>query len=737
LVDGAIRGSLATLSMNEVLIVVATIAIAIFMGLESGIAAGWLFSFALFVREAARAAPVRLTADAGLSSSHVLWGLRGQPLVSRIRGAIRIAYFQGVLYVAATQVEIQEMEQTILTDEGITFLVLDFSATSSMDDSSALVFKLFMEACKKNGLYVVFCGVNTVVYDKLQRAKTFSEADTGVLRAGDIFEVAMKTSRFVAVDAFLIASGDCALEFCELCLALRCMEVGPELLPQPSPTLVEFGELIRGDFAELVKIVEAGTQFEPRDCCAFVLLEGTLEASVEINNTQTRRAHQETVAVLRCIPDLEHDYVFSGCTQGTMTAVVDSSVLILSPADISELHRTGARKMEVLWTLLAEFNSRSMGPIALKAALQDVSGKFSSSTSNLMENALLDFEDENGRRPRRPGTVDVTKAGAESADDDSRQILRALLRGDTEDGDLTAWAPTLEAGWSWSPVFDRLSRRPSVKRFSQREEATLPENAANGQLQFGRSPSQDNSHGRLFESSRGRSASYGRLQRMSSRSNYGKLDESDEGDDSLEKRRSERTQPDPRRSSPRGVLAAAKSHISSKAASLYGPARQQAVAATASPERKDAEVSFAPAPRAMSPPMASANRRPLRTRTAPEPQAVVDFPEVLGKTTTDDSGSDVDSMAGSIKASKSMNGVPPLNMDQAASLGSDESPDSEAPLFSTRSGASSAVPRVGTQSGSDSAPAKNHKRRKPRENALGRGTPSDAPPDFLTGEPDA
>jgi len=406
LLDSGLRGGYSKLSKQEYAVVCLTMLISIFFGIERGIAGGWILSFAIFIRQISATAPLRLDVDAGLVCSHAIWGTRSARVVAQVRGAVRMLSFQGVLFFAAIQPTLKEEERRHLQGDKTFFLILDFSSVTGMDDSSPFEFKNFAVVAKKVGVSIVVCGCDPKIMKKLRKVGAVPDAGIAVelLDSEDLSVPAKRAASTSGIDGcrlYVVGSADRAVEFCEIALAVRTVELCKEVVPKPTQELEALGSLLEGDLSCYQCRLERGQYLERKEGEIFILTEGAIEAVAELADAASGKEEQpEVIVVYRTLPGLERDYCFSASTPGILRAVTDSVIVQLPEGALSELRRSSRwGDVEAVWSQLAEFMAASMHPMAVKATMQDVRGAYSSGAAAAFTEAVHEQLKAEGRNP--------------------------------------------------------------------------------------------------------------------------------------------------------------------------------------------------------------------------------------------------------------------------------------------------------------------------------------------------
>ncbi|CAE8609821.1 unnamed protein product [Polarella glacialis] len=239
------------LSGKDFAVVCLTMLVSMIVDLKFGVLTGVGFSLLQYVRESAKASPVRLSTDGGVIASQALWGTRSATVVSHVRGAVRLISLQGFLFFAAAEVLLKELAKQT-SDEAL-FFVLDFSAVTGMDGSCPLEFKVLLSSlCKQLG--IVVCGCSPEVLLQLRRVGAFPSDFTRELPDGDSLQLTAQAvihhSAWPRQQLWIISRADRALEFCELMLASKCCELGASNLQPASSELVTLSSRLKEQFGK-------------------------------------------------------------------------------------------------------------------------------------------------------------------------------------------------------------------------------------------------------------------------------------------------------------------------------------------------------------------------------------------------------------------------------------------------------------------------------------------------------
>lgn len=412
LLDTGLRGSYRKLSRREYCVVWLTLLMSAAFGIQTGIASGWILSFLLFIGIVAAKAPVRLDVDAGLVSSHVIWGARSASVVAQLRGAVRMLSFQGVLFFSAAQPTLKEAERKYLRDKGHShFLILDFSSVTGMDDSTPFEFKAFAEAAKSAGVSLVISGCDRKLLSKLRRIGVIPEGKEALdlSEREDLLPAAQHVAEAPEQwRIYTVEGADRAMEFCEGVLALRTLDLCKEVVPKPQRELQTLAALLEGELSSYVTQLSTGQRFEPGEGGIAILLSGAIEAVAELRQSAKEEdPRPEVIVVYRALPGLEHDYCFVGSTPGVLLALMDSQVVLLPQGLLSQLRQSERwADVEVVWSQLAEFMAASMHSLAMKATMQDVCGAYNSGAADTYAKAVLEHQqaegwEESGGSPKR------------------------------------------------------------------------------------------------------------------------------------------------------------------------------------------------------------------------------------------------------------------------------------------------------------------------------------------------
>eukprot|EP00929_Paragymnodinium_shiwhaense_P060396 TRINITY_DN30169_c0_g2_i1.p1 TRINITY_DN30169_c0_g2~~TRINITY_DN30169_c0_g2_i1.p1 ORF type:complete len:1973 (-),score=311.30 TRINITY_DN30169_c0_g2_i1:291-6209(-) len=430
MLDSGLRGGYRQLSAKEYSVVIVTLLTSVSLGLQSGIAAGWILSFALFIQETANATPMKLDVDAGLVASHVLWGLRSSALVSRLRGAVRLVSLQGYLFFAATQPALIQVEKEHLQGDDVpVMLIVDFSAVFGMDDSTSFEFKILVSKAKKAGVQLTFCSCRQSVLDKLQKVAAIPtdvseigdeddllpaaqsaagafrqppppKAVTGAKGGGCCFPltpygaqamrgesaVPMAPAKADTVDEsskpsepasslFIVGSADRAIEFCELMMALRTQKLCPQVLGRASADMVSLKRDLETPLKSYRRQASCGDRVECSETDIFILVEGAFAAVMETKDAAGKPSKPEDVVIYRTLPGLECDYSFA-CSAGVLQAVAESTYYKIPSSSLNDLRGKLVKKLR------EEFMTLALQPTAIKATFHDVCGTFNSGVAS-------------------------------------------------------------------------------------------------------------------------------------------------------------------------------------------------------------------------------------------------------------------------------------------------------------------------------------------------------------------
>lgn len=429
LLDSGLRGSYSKLSKREYGIVWLTLLMSAALGLQTGIAAGWVLSFLLFIGIVAARAPVRLDVDAGLVSSHAVWGARSASIVAQLRGAVRMLNFQGVLFFSAMQPTLQEAKRKYLQGGGrALFFILDFSSVTGMDDSSPFEFKSLASAAKAAGVSVLISGCGKGLLEKLHRVGVLPQGDETVhlSESVDLLPAAQRTAKAGTWHIYVVHGGaDRAVEFCEIALALRTLDLCQDVVPKPQRELQTLATLVEGELSRYCLRLQPGEQFERTEGGIAILVEGAIQAVANLRQVSVDDGPRpEVIVVYRTLPGLDRDYCFIGSTPGTLRALTVSLVIQLPQGALSELRQSERwADVEAVWSQLAEFMASSMHSMAMKATMQDVCGAYSSRAADTYLEAMLEQEQTEGWSPL---------GDSEEAWQRQSNFLRRLLIGDDE-----------------------------------------------------------------------------------------------------------------------------------------------------------------------------------------------------------------------------------------------------------------------------------------------------------------
>eukprot|EP00928_Gymnodinium_smaydae_P064606 TRINITY_DN4788_c0_g3_i1.p1 TRINITY_DN4788_c0_g3~~TRINITY_DN4788_c0_g3_i1.p1 ORF type:complete len:1345 (+),score=342.19 TRINITY_DN4788_c0_g3_i1:151-4035(+) len=382
MLDASLCGGFKRLSRREYLTVCVTVLMAILVNLNAAIAGGVIFSFALFIHASANTSPICLDVDAGLTSSHVVWGTRGLALVSQLRGAIRVVSLQGYLFFASIQPCLRKAAQTHFHAGKFIFLILDFGSVTGMDDSCPPEFKSFVDAARDVGISVIFAACSEKILKKLRIHMDVPEQEV-VTPSGSCCEHHLRrkaTANFeTSPEVHVVRQAARALESCELLLVLRCMELCSEKdLPGIDEASRELGELLEGPLQKFQRKLRPEERISPRQGELLILSSGVLETTVQLNNCRHERIGEEVVAVYRCISGLRHDVCF--CERsgpGEALRAVQNSTLFVIPLDgFEEMGFRDAR--ETLLKRRAEFLANVLHRMKVKVTMLDSRGDFCS-----------------------------------------------------------------------------------------------------------------------------------------------------------------------------------------------------------------------------------------------------------------------------------------------------------------------------------------------------------------------
>jgi len=427
MLDSGLRGAYRSLSIKEFTVVCITLVVSALWRLEAGIGCGIALSFSLFIQDTAGAAPVRLDADAGLVPSHAIWGVRSSRLVARLRGGVRVVCFQGFIFFAAALSALKDIESQHLQEHALVFLVLDFSSCPGMDDSSPPEFKALVAAAKKVGTFLMFSGCNPKLVVKLRKANVFPANETITIEDEDDLgahgkEIADSSNFRV----YLTANMDQAIELAELTLALRSVHLCEDVIPKPPHDMQELGKLFQNELVHHRIRLSKGETVETKAGQLFVMLEGALEATVDVCDRRSNSLRSEATVVYRTIPGLDGDFCFSGSFRGgSLRAVSDTTLVLLERDALDELQRMGkGPASEMIWSQMAEFMAATMQPLALKAAMHDANGRFSSHAAEAYGTAVADCTKSAGCFP----------AHSESALEDQQEVMKRILNAEEYGG---------------------------------------------------------------------------------------------------------------------------------------------------------------------------------------------------------------------------------------------------------------------------------------------------------------
>jgi len=307
--------------------------------------------------------------------------------------------------------------------------VLDFSSCPGMDDSSPLEFKTFVAAAKKVGISLMFCGCKPNLLLKLHKAGVFPAEETITIQDEDCLGAHGKeiadSNKF---GVYLSANMDRAIELAELALALRSVHLCGDVIPEPTHEMQELGNLFRNELAPHRMELSKGQKVETKAGQTFVLLEGAVEATVDFCNRHSNSLRSEAMVVYRTVPGLDGDFCFSGSVRGgSLQAVSDTTLVMLQRDALDELQRMGrGPAIEIVWSQMAEFMAATMQPLALKASMHDVNGRFSSYAAEAFNIAVADVAKTAGRDP----------ASGEWTVEDQQEVMRRILNAEEYGGKL-------------------------------------------------------------------------------------------------------------------------------------------------------------------------------------------------------------------------------------------------------------------------------------------------------------
>jgi len=423
LLNSGLRGAYRSLSIKEFTVVCITLIVSVSWRLDVGIGCGIALSFSLFIQDTAGAAPVRLDADAGLIASHAIWGVRGSRLVARLRGGVRVVCFQGFIFFAAALSALKDIESQHLQEHALVFLVLDFSSCPGMDDSSPPEFKALVAAAKKVGTFLMFSGCNPKLRVKLRKAGVFPVNETITVEdEDDVGEHGKELAESSNFRVYLTSNLDRAIELAELTLALRSVHLCEDVIPQPPHDMKELGKLFQTELVHHRMRLSKGETVETKAGQLFVMLEGALEATVDVCDRRSNSLRSEATVVYRTIPDLDGDVCFSGSFRGGSSRAVSVTTLVLLQHDaLDELRRMGkGPASEIIWSQMVEFMAATMQPLALKAAMHNVNGRFSSFAAEAFDTAVAVCAKNEGRCPATGG----------SPLEDRQEVMRRILNAE-------------------------------------------------------------------------------------------------------------------------------------------------------------------------------------------------------------------------------------------------------------------------------------------------------------------